>query len=586
MKLKSKKKWIIAILLIILIIISSIIITYKKIGFIYNSNITNLKNEQEQEPISINVEIKSVQDNINKCLITFTSNDEDRKIKSVEYPEENNVINVNNEEGKQKVAIDYDIENGKEDSTFKVKTTNGEIIEKRTGYTIHYDLNAEDASINNDTKIELKSKNATLDEIPIREGYIFRGWSKNVDSEIAEYKEEYVYQEGDEYITLYAVWVKDDVSLIEAIDKVSETSQITLNIKDESYDINVIVYDGNLVLDGNQTIEGSTLNDNVYEFGDKSKDVATANEYAKNMVVLKVKGDLTINDGVTLTACKSDNGYGGPKGLFVYCTGTLTNNGIISMTARGAYAQGQNVYLFKNIDKSYEYVPKVGGNGGNIVNERLRGNGSHINGNKGEDVGENSRKTGGGGSGKIYSTTTGSGRPISGEGGKGTSYSGGSGGGSAQLMMNGQRTAGSAGINGGRGGYSTTAAYESNNFYVYGGVGNPGGILYNNGREVQAKGENGTGGLLMIFANSISNKGKIESNGIGNGRHNAGGSSGGGSINIFYKEVFENENSNNITATGGISTNDATYGKAGNGGNGSVTIGSIATETFEALESE
>ena len=90
----------------------------------------------------------------------------------------------------------------------------------------------------------------------------------------------------------------------------------------------------------------------------------------------------------------------------------------------------------------------------------------------------------------------------------------------------------------------------------------------------------------MIFANSISNKGKIESNGIGNGRHNAGGSSGGGSINIFYKEVFENENSNNITATGGISTNDATYGKAGNGGNGSVTIGSIATETFEALESE
>ena len=31
-------------------------------------------------------------------------------------------------------------------------------------------------------------------------------------------------------------------------------------------------------------------------------------------------------------------GMGGPKGMFVYCTEDLTNNGIISMTARGARA--------------------------------------------------------------------------------------------------------------------------------------------------------------------------------------------------------------------------------------------------------
>ena len=44
--------------------------------------------------------------------------------------------------------------------------------------------------------------------------------------------------------------------------------------------------------------------------------------------------------------------------------GTLTNNGTISMTARGAKAEGQNVYLFKNIEGNFEYVPAVGGTGG------------------------------------------------------------------------------------------------------------------------------------------------------------------------------------------------------------------------------
>ena len=50
--------------------------------------------------------------------------------------------------------------------------------------------------------------------------------------------------------------------------------------------------------------------------------------------------------------------------MIVYCTGTLINNGTISMTARGAKAEGQNVYLFKNLDGSFEYVPAVGGAGG------------------------------------------------------------------------------------------------------------------------------------------------------------------------------------------------------------------------------
>ncbi len=366
-------------------------------------------------------------------------------------------------------------------------------------------------------------------------------------------------------------------SLIEIAEDISTTSQMNLNINNEVYSANCIVYNGNLVLDGSIQVPGSVLNNNVYEFGDKSKDVAKENEYAKNMVILKVKGNLTINEGVTLAACKSDNGYGGPKGLFVYCTGTITNYGTISMTGRGAYAQGQNVYLFKNASGAYEYVPAVGGTGGSAINvQRTTKDGSHEDGKDGESVEKNSRQTGGGGSGKVYSYTNYTHYEVkSGKGGNGTSYSGGSGGGSNNaydrindITMNGDE----------KGGIGGKSYIYTTGFPIAGGVGNPGGLSF--GSQEVTRGKNGTGGLLIISANSINNTGKIEANGVGNGRQDAGGSSGGGSINIFYKEEFTNTDENNITAKGGISTNYATYGKAGDGGNGSVTIGSIASGTF------
>lgn len=106
------------------------------------------------------------------------------------------------------------------------------------------------------------------------------------------------------------------------------------------------------------------------------------------------------------------------------------------------------------------------------------------------------------------------------------------------------------------------------------GAGNPSG-------RSQYKGKNGTGGLLTIFSNLI-NKGIIKTEGASGGVANVnggcgGGSSGGGSLNIFYKNVYDNEGE--ISTNGGI----AAYGKfqnGGAGGNGSITIGSIATGTF------
>ncbi|MCI9366374.1 MAG: hypothetical protein HFJ54_07680 [Clostridia bacterium] len=152
-----------------------------------------------------------------------------------------------------------------------------------------------------------------------------------------------------------------------------------------------------LELDGEKEVEGASLAEKVYEFGDPTEDVAKAGEeYAKNMVVLKVEGDIIIEEGVTLTSCKSAEGYGGPKGMTIYCEGTIENRGTISMTARGAKAVGENVYLWKNKDGSYEYVPKEGAAGGE---EFIAYTSSKVPGKKGSDG--TLRQTGGGGSGAL-----------------------------------------------------------------------------------------------------------------------------------------------------------------------------------------
>lgn len=82
-----------------------------------------------------------------------------------------------------------------------------------------------------------------------------------------------------------------------------------------------------------------------------------------------------------------------------------------------------------------------------------------------------------------------------------------------------------------------------------GGTGNPGGA----GVGVGNVGNNGSGGLLIIYANNLNNRnGIISSKGVtgGFGKSAAGGSSGGGSINIFYNQSCE---PGDINANGGES---------------------------------
>jgi len=159
------------------------------------------------------------------------------------------------------------------------------------------------------------------------------------------------------------------------------------------------------------------------------------------MLVVKYWGNLTINSGVTVTAT-TNNSYTYKKGMYLHVVGTLKNSGTITMTARGTYnLAGEDVFLWKNVDSSYEFVPAIGASGGASVS--VTGSLSRNNGKVGGAG--SARKTGGGASG---GSTPLSGRTTSGAGGAGTSYSGGAGGGGAYNA----KTAGAGSSIGGKGG--------------------------------------------------------------------------------------------------------------------------------------
>lgn len=132
----------------------------------------------------------------------------------------------------------------------------------------------------------------------------------------------------------------------------------------------------------------------------------------------------------------------------------------------------------------------------------------------------------------------------------------------------------------GKGGDGTVAVSGGKDPYLAGGgAGNPVGISKQIRGSYSFKPENGTGGLLIIYSEDIINNSYIISNGSkgayilpsGNGI-GEGGSSGAGSINLFY---LNNLKKGNISAKSIIS------GLGGAGGDGSIIIGNITSGTFE-----
>ena len=342
--------------------------------------------------------------------------------------------------------------------------------------------------------------------------------------------------EQDKEELINSVSIQGD-SILSLLDDDSLTNgNYCFEVNNEKYPVHLYVYNEDQTFTSNMTFGDDN---DISKNASATSTEAAHREYAQNMVIVKVNGDLTINSGVTVGPYYTSNG--GPKGFLIYVTGTLTNNGTID-NSHGAYAKGQNVYLWKNTDGTYEYVPAIGGTGGTGVSGTFGTLG--INGDDG--IG---RQTGGGGSANA----------DSGDAGAGTSYSGGAG--SASL------TTVAASSEGGAGTSTTTYQYD----HGAGGAGNPGG----NG---SGKGENGTGGLIVIYADKFINNGKLAAVGAkGAMRDFCGGSSGGGSINIFARNDITVKG--NIDVSGGIRV-VGRYGSGGAGGKGTVTIGSISTGTF------
>ena len=198
-------------------------------------------------------------------------------------------------------------------------------------------------------------------------------------------------------------------------------------IEKKTYSLDVILHKGTVILNGETEIEGAILNreNKEYKFGNES-DVATGEseeKLAKNTVVLKIEGDLKIEEGVVVSSLESSQGFGGPKGMIIYCTGTLTNQGKINMSQRGAYAKGENVYLWNNNGKKeFEYVPQYGAKGANsnaTSTNTYQNVYPSITNAKG--IGRQTAGGASGGAGKIGSGFAARG----GIGGQGTSYSGG-----------------------------------------------------------------------------------------------------------------------------------------------------------------
>lgn len=297
----------------------------------------------------------------------------------------------------------------------------------------------------------------------------------------------------------------------------------------------------------------------------------------ERMLVLKFHKNLTIAEEAILGPTTRK------KGMFIYVKGKLENRGTISMTSRGARAEGQNVYICKDEDGQIQFIPAVGGEGGEgvyIPNQTSKPGNNGANGK--------SRETGGGGSGGgcTWNATA-----HTGSGASGTSYSGGSGGGAVSI----NNDSGSkysegygADLYGGRGGngLSFRGPASSSSYSAAGGAGNPGGVGNGVGGGEAYNGETGTGGLLIVVCKDLINYKNIESHGCEGGgtsistkRGAGGGGSGGGSINLFYSNTI---NEGLIEAYGGQGGVGSRV-NGGSGGNGSITITKIREDSNSHL---
>lgn len=503
-----------------------------------------------------------------KIKLTLTATDTENGIAELELPDGDKLISSSS---RNKIATDYTIENDGT-YTFTSKSTSGETMTETIEVNEEFRNNligiekVQEISTEQDYKIIKKFDGENSYKYYYAIGKDNDNWIELPDYQIVNL---------DKYKVKENNWTDAEGNVILKLKKVSESGRNEvevhktlsgISIPDNLYNEEEQILEGdsiiscirdNTIKSGNYRLKvnGEEYPAEIYNYDEDvnyitDKNLGTSEEDSR-MLIVKYNGNLNIDTDRLITAQTRK------KGMFIYVAGELTNSGNISMTARGAKAKGQDVYLLKHDNGIYEYVPAIGAEGGPSANVHVlnyAGNSAYEsqNGNNGENG--NERATAGGGSGFASANLIHGGdrTAISGSGSYGTSYSGGTGGGSS---INGYKWNGlgytelfyegkSGESNGGSGG----------NGY-YGGTGNPGGIQ---------NGTTGTGGLLILYANKLNNSGKLQSNGVNANEY--GGASGGGSVNVFYNQL---ENKGTIEANGGIGQN------GGNGGNGTTVLYNI-----------
>ncbi len=397
---KSTKIKIIILVLLILTILFSIYII-NNIQILNNLFGIKIKQENEQTLPLFSYVVYDNQDK-SKIKVLIKINNE-QGIEYIEYPN-GDILDTN---GKTTIAIDY-LATENQNHTFGIKLVNQEKINENL-FIDNNTIQETVLGINIVTnmlgykaaKIEKKITMDNYNDIYYKFG-TSENWIKSEELAVTDYdliQNMLLDTEGttttitakivntitgdtvfvnSEKLDIDTTQVSESInadSLIKAIEANNiKTGKYEVTVADEKYNLKIYNIDNNIDMSINTSIGVEA-------------DVGTANGYAQNMIVLKVNGDLSIQEGTKLTSYTSKDGYGGPKGMLIYCTGTIINNGEISMTARGAKAEGQNVYLWKNATGNYEYVPPTGATGGNSVSANNTG----ITGNNGTN-----RSTGGG----------------------------------------------------------------------------------------------------------------------------------------------------------------------------------------------
>ncbi len=383
---KNKRYVIIVFLVIILVIL---ILSKDKITELVSNNIkqASMQNISEELETNISYEVKEVNGEKLNILIRI---EDKRGIETLQT--EDMILKCN---GKEKISIDRIInDEGIYQFKYKVMGKNEEELCTIVRPIPNIKITNTDTFGDKTTKtveIEYIDNEKLINYYSLDNGKTWQEYEKPLEVGIYENAQIIAKYEAKEGHTIQSdktqyIVVPTESLLYATKNVIEESGYYRIAVLEEEYYAHVYVEEGEKIISNN------------IEYGDVN-DIATQNTNAKNMLIVKVNGNLTIEPNTTVTAY--GNAYGGPKGMLLYVTGKLTNNGTISMTARGAKAEGENVYLWKNkVDSNgalgeYEYVPSIGSTGG--IGGTGGGYGSYYGNDGSTPISKYGRTTGGGG---------------------------------------------------------------------------------------------------------------------------------------------------------------------------------------------